>query len=210
MSPVAAYLDELDNALVGPARVRRDLLQEAADHLEDATAAHEARGLPQGEAATRAVAEFGTVSEVAPGFQTTLAIASARRTAWLLFGVLAVQPFLWDGGPIRFDTVPTPGGPVYTTLDTAVEVAGAVAIALAVLLLIATSVGARWFDAARPLAVATAGIAMVAAALMTGIGIALTALGVGPEPSGWILVTALVVVPMGVITASARRTLATC
>ncbi|WP_344104053.1 permease prefix domain 1-containing protein [Myceligenerans crystallogenes] len=210
MSPVTTYLDELGKALVGPARVRRDLLREAAGHLEDATEAHAAAGLTETDAAARAVADFGSVAEVAPGFQTTLAVASARRTAWLLFGVLVVQPFLWDGGLIRFDSTPAPGGPLYATLGTAVETTGAVTMALAALLLVATRIGARRAGTGRSLAVATAGVAMISAALMVGTGLALTALGAGRDPAGWILVTALVVVPMGFITASARRTLATC
>lgn len=210
VSPVARYLNELDGALVGPARVRRDLVREAAGHLEDATEAHQARGLGAHPAAERAVAEFGTVAEVAPGFQTTLAIASARRTAWLLVAVLIVQPFLWDGGLAGSAMPGTPGGPWYTLLDRVVEATGGVLVVTAVFLLVATGVGTRWHDAGRPLAVATAAFGLLAAAVMSGISLAMTALGVGPHPAGWLLTVSLVVVPMAVIATSARRTLATC
>ena len=98
---VAGYLAELDAALVGPARVRRDLVREAGDHLEDATEAYQRAGRDAGEAEHLALRDFGTLDEIVPAFQTTLAVAAARRTAWLLLGILAIQPFLWTGDSSR-------------------------------------------------------------------------------------------------------------
>ena len=83
---VAGYLAELDAALVGPRRVRRDLVREAGDHLEDATDAYRRAGRDSSEAERLAVRDFGTLDEIAPAFQTTLAVAASRRTAWLLLG----------------------------------------------------------------------------------------------------------------------------
>ncbi|GAB3168666.1 permease prefix domain 1-containing protein [Myceligenerans halotolerans] len=209
MSAITTYLADLDAALVGPARLRRDLLQEAADHLEDATATYARAGYDERRAAERAVAEFGTVDEVAPGFQTTLAVSSARRTAGLLFAFVVLQPFVW-GSPIVSTGAPTPGGAVYAFLDRAVEVTGVVMIAVAALLLVIAGIGGRWFDAGRQVALATAGFAMVSSVLLAGIGVAMTTAGVGSEPRGWLVLGIVVGLPMALVAVSARRTLATC
>ena len=151
---VAPYLAELDAALAGPRRVRRDLLQEASDHLDDATDAYLRGGYSRAEAERQAVTDFGTIDEVAPAFQTTLAVAASRRTAWILLGVLMVQPFAWDG-PLSNHAEP-PDGLLFAILDKGVEYVGGAMIAAAVLLVIATGIGNRWFHAGRGIARLTA------------------------------------------------------
>src|SRR5688572_20964354 len=98
VSATTRYLAVLDRSLGGPSRVRRGLLREVGDHLEDATEAYCGAGYERPEAEQRALADFGTIGEVLPGFRATVAVASARRTALLLLLALGIQPFLWDGG----------------------------------------------------------------------------------------------------------------
>ena len=97
MSTAEAYVAALDRSLLGPRRVRRGLVQEARDHLDDASTSLSDAGYDRAEAERIAVADFGSLDQIVPAFQTTLAVASSRRTAWMLFAVLSIQPFLWDG-----------------------------------------------------------------------------------------------------------------
>ncbi|WP_063909961.1 permease prefix domain 1-containing protein [Herbidospora yilanensis] len=101
------YVGALAKTLRGPRRARRDLLAEARDGLYDAAEAYAEEGLPPGEAQARAVADFGPVAEVAPGFQEELTAAQSRRTAALLFlstpGVALMWGVLWQIFPAGFD-----------------------------------------------------------------------------------------------------------
>ena len=80
MSVAEPYVAALDSALDGPRRVRRGLVTEARDHLDDATDAYRRAGYETVEAERLAVADFGELDEVVPAFQTTLAVAASRRT----------------------------------------------------------------------------------------------------------------------------------
>lgn len=208
----AAYLDRLGARLVGPRRARRDLLQEVADHLEDATDAYRAAGYDVADAAALARRDLGTVDELVPAFQETLAVAASRRTAWILLGALVLQPFLWDNGVdlAAASHVKSPDEPVFRLLDLAVEAGGFVVIVGAVLALAATGVGHRWFRIGRPVARATAVFALAAGPAVVLVGVAMTAMSAGPRWSLWLLVLAFLVVPFGVAGVSARRTLAAC
>lgn len=205
---VVPYLADLDAALVGPSRARRDLLQEARDHLDDATDAYLRAGYETAEAERQAVVDFGTLDEVAPAFQTTLAVASARRTAWLLLAVLTVQPFVWDG-PFSDHSAP-PDGLVFAILDNGVEYVGAVMIAAAVVLAVATGIGNRWFRAGRGIARATSYVVIGSAVSITIIGITMTLLSSTFATVPWLMLLTFIVVPMSVAATSARRTLAIC
>ncbi|MGL5819321.1 MAG: permease prefix domain 1-containing protein [Phycicoccus sp.] len=208
----AAYLTRLDAALVGPRRARRSLIAEAAGHLEDATDAFAGTGLTPDAAARRAVTDFGDVELVAPAFQETLTVASSRRTAWLLLLALGYQPFLWDSGidlsATLHETPPDPGSVLYATLDRGIELAGGLLIAAALLAVLATGVGRRWLPTARPVARATAAIAVAAAVVLPGLAAAMTVLS-GAPIAFWAAGTLLMAVPMAVVAASAHRTWAT-
>jgi len=206
---VAPYLAELDAALAGPRRARRDLLKEARDHLTDATDAYLRGGYDRPEAERQAVADFGTVDEVAPGFQTTLAVAAGRRTSWMLLGILACQPFLWDG-PLSVADAPAPDGLVYAVLDTGIEIVGAGMIALAMLLVIACGIGNRWWHAGRRIARTASFVAIGSAVLMKVSGISMMLLSHGLEPAHWLMLIGFIVLPMSLTAISARRTLALC
>ncbi|MGJ9413195.1 permease prefix domain 1-containing protein [Aeromicrobium sp. CF4.19] len=208
------YLTRLDEALVGPCRTRHSLLREAGDHLDDATDALVEAGWTAAAAARRAVADFGPVDEVAPAFQTTLAVAASRRTAWMLLAALGYQPFLWDDGlelaAAAAQSVPQSGAAatLYSVLDPLIEIGGALVMVGAILALVATGVGHRWFAVGPQVARATAVFALASAALVPLLSASLTVLGGGGSPTLWALVTGLTVAPLGVVAGSARRTLA--
>ena len=205
---VAPYIVELDAALAGPRRARRDLLQEARDHLADATDAYLRGGYDRPEAERQAVADFGAVDEVAPAFQTTLAVAASRRTAWLLLAILSIQPFIWDG-PLSSHAAP-PDGLLFAILDKSVEYVGGAMIVAAVMLAVATGIGNRWFHAGRGIARVTSYAAIAAAISIKSIGISMTLLSTGLAALPLVLVLTFIVVPLSFTASLARRTLSLC
>ena len=141
LTPVDDYLTGLSRALPGPRRRKADLLAEARDHLVDATEAFEADGLDRDSAEREAVADFGELDEVVPGYRAELAVSQSRRTAMLLFLVLIIAADRLAGR--RLELEPGPGEPTALNdfLQTLVRGIGMVAIAGAVLAVIAAGVG---------------------------------------------------------------------
>ncbi|WP_043639286.1 permease prefix domain 1-containing protein [Nonomuraea candida] len=90
------YVAKLDGALRGPRRPKRDLVVEARDSLLDTADALEADGLDRAEAERVAVAEFGEVSEIAPGYQAELTAAAGRRMGVLLFVSVPITVAMWS------------------------------------------------------------------------------------------------------------------
>ena len=111
-------------------------------------------GYDRAEAERIAVADFGSLDQIVPAFQTTLAVAASRRTAWMLFAVLAIQPFLWDG-PLGPDNGPPPTASLSRSSTTR-RVGRRRDDRRALALLVATGVGNRWFAAGRGIARLTA------------------------------------------------------
>lgn len=210
--PVAGYLERLRPELVGPRRTRRDLLREVTDHLEDATEAYRRAGYDDEEAGALAVADFGTVEEVAPHLRTTLAVAASRRTSLVLLLALGPQAFLWDAGLELGGGAHTeaPTGGVYGALDVAIEYGGALCLVGALVAVLATGIGNRWFAAGRGIARSTAWLALAAATLVPVIGVAMLLLSGGGTLAFWSLVVVLMGLPMFGVATLARRTLATC
>ncbi|WP_283133448.1 permease prefix domain 1-containing protein [Rhizohabitans arisaemae] len=103
-SHVTRYMFELNHALRGPARVKNDMLDELYDGLNDEVEAHRAAGLPHREAERLAVESCGSVREVAPDLQKELSFVDCRRTAWLLFFLVAlhilIAEFAWQQDPV--------------------------------------------------------------------------------------------------------------
>ncbi|GAA1300576.1 hypothetical protein Psi02_27360 [Planotetraspora silvatica] len=95
-SPIDDYVAGLRRLLHGPVRARRDLLAEARDGLVDAAEAYEAEGHVRAEAERLAIADFGPVTDIAPGFQEELAVGQGRRTAALLFVSVPVTALMWS------------------------------------------------------------------------------------------------------------------
>lgn len=195
---IEAYLASLDAALRGPAGVKRDLLAEARDHLTDAAQAHQARGVDRASAERRAVDEFGTLAEVAPGYQVELGMSQARRTALLVIGSLMVQPLVWG---VAWESL---GGAGEATLPgTAVEWLGAGTVAAAFVLVAAVGIGARHLGARAELVRAAGifGMAIAVAFTLLGAGLMGTSLASAPLPMplaiAWLV--AFLVAPMGAV-----------
>jgi hypothetical protein len=209
VSTADAYVTALDAALIGPARVRRGLVQEARDHLDDASTALSDAGYDRAEAERIAVTDFGSLDQIVPAFQTTLAVAASRRTAWMLFAALAIQPFLWDG-PLSQDDRPAPDGLLFAILDHLVEWGGGAMILASVVLLAATGVGNRWFAAGRGVARLSAVTTIVCAASIKVIALGMVILSGASQPQAWLMLLIFILVPFSAAATQARRTLALC
>lgn len=103
------YIDALGRRMSGPGRLRRDMLAEARDGLEDSTEEFVAAGLTRPEAEHAAVAEFGPVRVVAPQFQQELAVHQGRRTGLVLMVAFPCLFFAWD---VLWNGVAAPPGGV--------------------------------------------------------------------------------------------------
>ncbi|NUT93908.1 MAG: hypothetical protein HOY78_18000 [Saccharothrix sp.] len=90
------YMTALDRRLRGPGHLKRDLLDEARDSLEDAAAAYSSSGLDPVEARRRAVADFGPVPEIARDYQSLLALAHGARTLRTVLVVVPLVHVLWE------------------------------------------------------------------------------------------------------------------
>ncbi|MFF0863790.1 permease prefix domain 1-containing protein [Nonomuraea sp. NPDC003560] len=90
------YVADLDRALSGPSGAKRDLVVEARDSLSDTADALEADGLDRAEAERLAVAEFGPVTEIAPGYQSELTAVAGRRLGLLLFISVPLTALMWS------------------------------------------------------------------------------------------------------------------
>jgi len=130
---VEQHIRRLDRALSGPAGLKRRMLTEARQGLDDAVLDLREAGRTRAEAEREAVAEFGTVDELVPSYQAELA-ASAARTLGLrvvaVFAVLAIcGDLVWRGAPWTGPQPPT----AYSALSQGIDVLGIVAAATAVL-----------------------------------------------------------------------------
>ncbi|MGW4642452.1 permease prefix domain 1-containing protein [Sphaerisporangium sp. NPDC004334] len=96
-SVIDDYVSTLGRMLRGSTRVRRDLLTEARDGLTDSAEAYLAEGFDRVEAERMAVAEFGPVDEIAPGYQEEIAAHQGRRTAAVLFVTVPLMTLMWSG-----------------------------------------------------------------------------------------------------------------
>ncbi|GAA4567311.1 permease prefix domain 1-containing protein [Micromonospora coerulea] len=99
---------ELAGHLRGPARLKADLLTEARHALLDAAEAYREGGLPTAEAERRAVAEFGTATQLVPGYQAELTAGALRRLA---VRALVVAVALLAGGDLTWRGANWRGGP---------------------------------------------------------------------------------------------------
>lgn len=175
MDLIEAYVTELDRALRGPRTAKADLLTEVRDSLTDAAEAHERAGLDRRTAERRAVAEFGPVSEIAADYQTELGLTQGRRTALLIFFVLAAQPVLWRltrhlTGQAGSDA------PGYLLVDALVSWLGTASLVVAVLMVVAAGRGVRYLGTHRGLVRATGIFAFAVCVVFSVLGSLLTAL----------------------------------
>jgi hypothetical protein len=208
--PVETYLAELSRALTGPRRRKADLMTEARDSLVDATEAYEADGLDSHQAAQQAVADFGDLAEVVPGYRSELGIAQGRRTAVLLLLVMLAQPIVWQEGVWAWNQHPDSDSPVVLFLNQLVMAAGVLSIAGGVLVLLATGIGLR-HPAIRARAVpltARFALASCASVSITALLLATASAFVGGTGAANLLVVgAFVVGPLLMVSRSAQRCL---
>lgn len=136
MGAIDLYIRDLDSTLQGPRRARRDLIREAHDHLLDA--AESLRTVDRETAERMAVAQFGTIGTVAPGFQAVLSATRLRRTALALLLTTIGQPLAWN---LKQDDEVGPHSLVM--LEQIVEYVGLTTIAVATLTALALGIGLR-------------------------------------------------------------------
>lgn len=200
MGAIDAYVHELDSALCGPRRARRDLVREAHDHLLDA-AEDLGRSADRAAAERAAVTQFGTVSTVAPGFQTVLSATRLRHTSFALLLLTIGQPLAWN---LRQDDETGPDGLV--ALQQIVEYVGMATIAVAALTALALGIGLRLGSITPARMRAAAWASLISSVSIAGIGTSMMLTG----GSGWgdlgfgVVVT---VVPMLVLATSSLRAL---
>jgi hypothetical protein len=191
--PVGAHLGELGRALRGPAGLRRSLLREARDGLEDAAAAYRAAGHPPPRAAELAVRDFGPLAPVAAAFQDELAAGQGRRTALLLAVAFPALLVGWDlvvvDGP--------DGGAAMRALSAVQTAAGWLVTAAALALL---GLGPHQAGTPRRIATAVAVTATAGVLVCGGTALAMNLVH-GPwsgRPVGHV-VTALALYPVSVL-----------
>lgn len=198
------YVDRLGRVLVGSRAGRRDLLREVADHLEDATEAHVAAGLAPEAAARRAQREFGTVAELAPSYQAVLATGLLRRATVVLLLSLLVQPLAWAGGD---EEGAGPRAALSAALSRLVETVGMLTIAAAILTLLATGVGRRWFPVGTGFVRAAATTALAASVTIIAISAGMHHAAGGPDLTEGLFAVAVVGVPFSWVGWQAARCL---
>lgn len=216
---VDRFVVDLGRAVRGPGRARRSMLREVHDGLTDAAEAHAAGGLDGASAQERAVAEFGTVDELAALFQAELTVRRGRATALYVAVVFPAMVLGWDllwRAGVSWGPVPGPAElHALRTLSSLIDTTALVAAALALGLFGLTFVRAvptRLLTAlvgttAGLGALATGGISLwmsvvggkAASATSTAPGPALTAYSV----SAAVLVASLVIAARTLRTASA-------
>ncbi|MBW0117522.1 HAAS signaling domain-containing protein [Pseudonocardia abyssalis] len=160
--PVDLHVAALARRLRGPARLRRSMLAETRAGLRDAAAAH--------RDAAAAVAEFGSVAEIAPAYQAELTAAQGRRTALLLVALFPALVLGWDllwSSGVAW-TGPAPAA--VRLLAGVQDVASWGITALAVVLLVLTL---RSRADERRLALAAGGLGALGAVLCGGTAVAM-------------------------------------
>jgi hypothetical protein len=208
LTPVDDYLTGLSRALPGPRRRKADLLAEARDHLTDATEALEADGLSRQQAEREAVADFGGLDEVVPGYRADLAVSQSRRTAVTLCMVLIAQPLVWKEGLWSWNQDPVDTNGLNVLLNNLVEIVGGLSMAGAALAVITTGLGLRYPLVREHATRATAHFALVSSVVISLIGISMAS--ASSHPDGLLdfgAVGGFVVLPLAFVALQARRCL---
>jgi hypothetical protein len=208
-APVDAYIAGLGRALTGPGRKKADLLAEARDGLEDATEALEADGLTRWDAEQQAVADFGQLAEVVPGYRAELGYAQGRRTAVLLCLVMLAQPVIWHEGSWPWNQHEDGSGPVAVFLNQLVELAGVLSIIGAALAIVACGAGIRLPTVRNRATRATGIFSLLSSALvgMTAVCMGLSGSSSSVGLGNMVWVTSFVLAPLALVSFSARRCL---
>lgn len=213
MDVVARFVGQLERTLSGPRRAKADIVDEIRDGLYDAADGHRYCGLDAVAAQRRALAEFGTIEQIAPQLQAELAMTQTRRTALLITVVLASQPLVWDAMNALL-SVGTPqglDGPAYALVNTLTQWMGtAMIIACLLATAVVTGPGARHLDCPTGFTRTIGMLGYATCVVFAALGVALTLLGSLSSP--WALAgmptTALLLgVPLLGVGVAARRCL---
>lgn len=203
---IEAYLAELDGALRGPRRVKADLLREARGGLIDAAEAYRTGGMPDAEAECRAVADFGPVPVVAPGYQRELGSAQSLRTAALIGLVLAPQDAIWDAVSRTWHPGGPPPGRAFLAIEQLMSWLGATALAGCLLVVLVHRIGQRYLGVRPGLTRAVGTFAVTVAAVFAGASIAMGLLDPHPwNPAGLAATAGAVVAPMALVARAGWR-----
>lgn len=179
--PVEACAEEyaaaLAGALRGPARAKARMVEEIRDGFADTIAAHTGEGLPYEHAVRRAVHEFGTAGELAPGCQRELTIAQTRHTAraaaltvpfltgcWLLIWTSGLD----HGWPLRLLAVHVACVAVTAGLLAAATLAATGPVARRVPMPSRLPLAVAWTGTAAAVAMALAALALVISSALAG------------------------------------------
>ena len=185
-------------------------MAEARDSLEDATEAFEADGLDRYQAEQQAVADFGELDEVVPGYRAELGIAQGRRTALALCLVMLAQPIVWLDGAWSWSQNTSSPTPFSEFLNQFVMLIGGTAIAGTVVALLASGIGLR-YPAVRDRVTRSTGVfALLSGGAVGVVSIAMATTsavanhgGVG----GLGIVAVFVLLPLALVGRSAHRCL---
>ncbi|MHA6627796.1 hypothetical protein ACU61A_20355 [Pseudonocardia sichuanensis] len=208
--PVAVHVAELDRLLRGPGTVKRSMIAEVHDGLQDAADAYRAGGLEPLPAAAAAVQDFGPVRAVAPLMQEELTVRQGRATALLLALVFPAMVLGWDLLWSSGIGWPGPAPAVVAALARVQDVASFGIAAAALALLVATfrrSGAPRWITALAGLTAATGALVCGGTAIVMNLAHARQAglmLTTRPLALVAVVVSALVLV---VVVRSAVRSL---
>jgi hypothetical protein len=212
VSLIEAYAAELDSALRGPRGVKADIVAEALDGLLEATEAYRESGLDEDGAQRRAIADFGAVPQIAPGFQVELGLSQGRRTGLLISVAMAAQPVVWHGLQ-HLTGVRGEASSAYLTASMVVRCAGIATIVGGLVVVLALGIGTRYLRP-RPLLTRVTGIfAYVVCGVFGVLGVLLTVVSPGNGSllawSGLPCTMALLGLPLIGIGVAARECLAT-
>jgi hypothetical protein len=180
------------------------LLREVRHHLQDAVEAGERRGLPLEEAASQAVASFGSADQLAPGYQAVLSVGMSRRMSLLLLVTLIAQPGLWEIWEAVHPERHTGAG---LLLNDVLEAVGSVAMATAFVCALVCGVGIRWLGVRAGLIRAVCLAASVASATIMALAVSLLLAEGTPEPVAVAYLCAVCLVPFALVFHQARRCL---
>jgi hypothetical protein len=203
---VAAHVAALERALRGPARVRRSMIAEVRDGLEDAAACHRERGLDPPRAAAAAVRDFGQVGEVAPLLQEELTACQARATSALLAvafpGLLVAWDLLWSSGVARSEAPPPPAVGVLARLMDAQSIL----VGLTAVVLLLATIRCSRPHRRIPALVGLTGILGMTGCTVTGVLMQLASTAASAAPAA-LVAYALTLAVLAAVTRSSVRTL---
>jgi hypothetical protein len=211
VSLIETYVAELDSTLRGPRGVKADIVAEALDGLLEATEAYRDSGLDEDGAQQRAIADFGTVPQIAPGFQVELGLSQGRRTGLLISVAMAAQPVAWHGLQ-HLMGAQGEASPAYLAVSMVVRYTGIAALVGGLLTALALGIGTRYLRPRSLLTRATGIFAFVVCGVFAVLGVLLTVVSPGTGSllawSGLPCTMALLGLPLIGIGVAARECLA--